>query len=431
MSRWLGIQNFSLNSLLSRFSVNKQAIKQGTWLLLTTVISGIFNYLPHMIVGRWLGPAKYGVFASMISISTIIVIIAGISQMITTSYVARFSGTDSKEKSGAFLIKVTKLLLPVTIAIAIFFSLLSPQLSKLLRLDSEMPIIFMAWFIVPSVIFSISTGVMRGLLRFGIFGSMQIFISLFRLLIIVVLLGLGMGVNGAVASLPLSILGTLLLSLYLLKDIFGRGVHSHVSNISLDYGYFVNMAIALLAYSFLTAGDVLVVKSYFLAENAGLYSSIATLGKIGLWLSTAIGVMFMPMVIRQHVEGKATAGLLLKCLFVVVLLSGGLAVVFTLFPSVFLGVLFGKSYQAGIPLLGIYGFCMALFSIVYIWMTYYISLRKKLYTLFLVIGSISYILLVPFFNSDLQHMIILLIGIAFFLCISGGGMFFIQRKSEI
>lgn len=54
----------------------------------------------------------------------------------------------------------------------------------------------------------------------------------------------------------------------------------------------------------LTNGDILLVKAYFDDTQAGLYSSASVIGKIAMYVSTAIVATLFPMVVEKHQKGR-------------------------------------------------------------------------------------------------------------------------------
>lgn len=73
----------------------------------------------------------------------------------------------------------------------------------------------------------------------------------------------------------------------------------------------------------LTNGDILLVKAYFDDTQAGLYSSASVIGKIAMYVSTAIVATLFPMVVEKHQKGESTEKLFWKAM----LYGGGMAVI--------------------------------------------------------------------------------------------------------
>jgi O-antigen/teichoic acid export membrane protein len=101
--------------------------------------------------------------------------------------------------------------------------------------------------------------------------------------------------------------------------------------------------------------DVVIVKSLFSPEAAGLYSGVATIARIIFFLTGSIAMVLLPNV---KLSAPAAANLrLLRNSFLLLLLLGGSALgFFALFPSFTIGLLIGSRYlgQAGLlPWLGL------------------------------------------------------------------------------
>ena len=375
----------------SRFQL--ETLWQGGWLLVATVVTGIFNYLSNVLVGRMLGPADYGIFTSLVSLFLILGIVTGAVQTVTSNYTARLRARGAMAEAGALFVYFVTRLLPWGIGGTLLLSLLSGPLSAFLRIPSSVPAIVLSLAIIPVVFLPVVYGAMGGLQRFGALGATQIGGSVFRLIAAVVLIALGLGAAGAIASLPVSSLGALALGTFFLRDILRRREKGKTAQVGGLFEYSLYTMLALFAFGILTNIDLIVVKNRFSPTEAGLYSAIATLGKITLWLPAAVGVLLLPKATEQHARGQSSASLVWKSLLATGLLCGGFVIVFFLFPTLLVRILFGEPYIAHASLLGLYGLAMMFYSLVNIWMYYYLAIQEKRYGYVLLAGAVLQVIL--------------------------------------
>ena len=402
-----------------------ETLRQGGWLLIATIVTGIFNYLSNILVGRMLGPADYSIFASLLSLVLILGVLAGVVQTVTSNYVARLRARGAMSETGAFLVYLALRLLPLGIGSTLLLAVISQPLSTFLRMPSPVPIITLSLVVIPVMLLPVVYGALAGVQRFGALGATQIGGGVLRLIAVVTLISLGLGVAGAVASLLVSYLGALVLGvLYLRELVRHRGEERVVQPIGL-FEYSLHTVLALLAFAMLTNSDLIIVKSRFSPDEAGLYAAAAALGKVTLWLPAAVGVLLLPKATEQHARMQSSASLVWKSLLATGLLCGGFIIVFFLFPTPLVRVLFGELYVAHASLLGLYALAMMLFSLVNVCLYYYLAVQEKRYGYFLLAGAALLVLLLMTLPLTMAVVIELMIGIG--ACLSLVGVWGILR----
>jgi O-antigen/teichoic acid export membrane protein len=405
-------------------SLPLDALRQGGWMLAATVVTGILNYLSNVLAGRVLGPADYSIFASLLSLSTVLVVAAGVVQTVVTNYVARLRGRGAAGQAGVLLIHVLKRLLPWGVAGALALALLAKPLSALLQISSPLPVIAISLFSVPAALLPPVNGALRGLQRFGALGGTQISVAVFRLLATAGLIGLGLGAAGAVASLPLSGLGALALGLCFLRDVIRWRREGAAPEMEGLFAYSFHAALAVACFAVLTNGDVFIVRSRFSPTEAGLYAAVATLGKTTFWLSGAVVMLLFPKAAERHARGQPTRGILRTSLLAVLGLCGSVTAVFFLFPSPIVRIFFGEQYLARASLLGPYGLAMTFYALVNVWLFYYLAVQERRYGYVLLAGVVLQGLLLALLPLDLTVVVGALLGLG--VCLSLVGMWGIR-----
>jgi len=396
-------------------------------LLIATVVSGVLNYLSNVLGGRMLGPADYGTFTSLASISLILGVVAGVVQTVVTNYVARLRGMGTTADVGTLLVHLLKRLLPWGIGSALVFCLIAKPMTAFLQIPSLGPVIVISTFLIPAAVLPAINGVLRGLQRFRALGKTQVSTAVLRLVAMVGFIGLGLGTTGAVASLPVSSLGASILGIFFLSDVLRQQRKSAVPALSGLLKYSFNAALATICFAVLTNGDVIMVKARFSPTDAGLYSAIATLGKTAFWLSGAAVMLLLPKATQQHARGQPTADLVRKSLLIVGLLCGGVTAIFFLFPSLIVGTFFGEQYLANASLLGTYGLAMTCYSLVNVWMIYCLAVQDERYAYVLLLGVVLLAGAVTLMLSTLVQMVIVVAAIGAVLYLAGEVLFWYSK----
>jgi O-antigen/teichoic acid export membrane protein len=388
-------------------------------MLVATGVTGGLNYVSNVVVGRMLGPADYSIFASLVSLLVVLTVVAGVVQTVITNYVARLRSQGELAGIGAFLVQLLKRLLLWGIAGVLVVSLLAKPFATVLQIPSPLPIVVFGLVLLPTAALPVAYGGLRGLQRFGALGATQITTALFRLVAVVGLLSLGLGATGAVASLPLSTFGALAVGVFFLGDVlrqWDRGVVPKLDGL-LDFSFHV--ALAIISFAVLSNIDVLVVKSRFSPAEAGLYSAVATLGRTTLWLSSAVLMLFLPKAVEQHARKRSVAGLMRRGLLAVGFLCGGVTALFFLFPSLIVSRLFGDQYLANASLLGWYALAMTVFSLVSVWLFYYVAVQEKRYAFILALGAGLLLVALALLGSTLTKVVAIMVGVGVVLYLAG------------
>lgn len=402
-----------------RLSFRFQTLQQGGWLLAATVISGIFAYLANMSVGRMLGPADYSIFASLNSLYLILAMVAQVIQTVTTNYVARLRSQEATDKIGQLLVYLLKHLSLWGIGGTLVLALLSQPLATFLRLPSIIPVLVLSLSLIPIILLPVVNGVQRGLQYFNALGGTYISAAAFRLIAAVGLVTLGLGVPGAVASLAISGFGAAGLGLLFLWGIFRQRNGASRPDLTGIFNYSLNAILAIFCFALLSNGDVIIVKSRFSPTDAGLYSAMAVLGKTTFWLSSAVVTLLLPKASERHARGQLAVGLARTSLLTVGLLCGSVSVAFFLFPSFLMSTLFGPHYVAYAFLLGWYGLAMSLFSLVNVWLIYYLAVQEQRYTYMLLFGVTLLATFLALFGSGPTQVVAILTGVGLVLFLGG------------
>jgi O-antigen/teichoic acid export membrane protein len=327
----------------------------------------------------------------------------GVIQTIVANYSARYDATSTSHGKLAALLNATwRFLLPWAIAGALLFALLSGLIASFLNISTPYPVIVLGLSLIPIVLFPVILGALQGLQRFGRFGLGQITAASLRLVLGVGFILLGWGVSGALLGSVFAGLGAFLLGWYWLRDV--RADHPKIESgetekpdMRAEVSRFSLIVIfSMLGYMVLMNIDTIAVKSRFVPLEAGLYAAAATVGRVVLYVSTAVVTLMFPRVAAEQARGNPTSRIVLRALLVTVSLSILGVLVFSIRPELVMRLLFGQQFVGEAGLLVPYAAAMLLLAVVNVWMLYFLAVEEKLYTAFLLSGA-ALILAVLFF----------------------------------
>jgi O-antigen/teichoic acid export membrane protein len=398
-------------------------LKQTAFMFVATSITGAVNYLVHFATSRMLGPSDYGIFASLNSFYTLIYTPIGILTLVTAYYLAQFHACGEVHRSSPFLVDITKWVSLIMVIISLAIALSSSLLAKFLQIPSAIPILIVAITLLIGSLLAIYTGALHGLQKFFAWGFIAIISGSLRLAFAIGLVAMGLHAAGALAAQLFSVLVTLSIALVILRPLFNRysiaQTLKHGLTLKEITAYAGLVLVGTTCVAAMTNMDVIVVKHFFPPSMAGQYAAASVLAKVILFFPAAITAVLFPKATERFTLKQDSSMIARQAIIAVAGLCGTLSIVFFLIPGFLIHLLFGSGYEAAMPLLGLFGLTMALYALVTVQMTYYLSIRRMLY-IPIIAGStlILVIALVLFHQSLLEIITIQLVNAAVLLVVS-------------
>jgi len=402
--------------------------KQISFVFLASMIVNVSNYLFHIYMSRSLGPADYGILASLFSLLMIISVPAGTLQTVVTKYTSNFKAHKELAKIKTLLIGLFKRIFLFGLGGFVLFILARRYIASFLQISTTIPVIILGIALMLAIVSPLLLGVLQGLQKFGYFAVTGIIGTLAKLLFGILLVYLGWKVNGAVLGLTLGGLAGILFAIIPLRPIIKQHQSDCDFNLPQIYGYFFPVAAMLLCLMILTNVDIVLVKHFYSPSQAGNYAAASILAKIIFYLPGAIGMVMFPKTSELHALGEKSMLVLKKSLLYGVILCGGTLVLYLTIPAFVVKVLFGKQYSSIIPLMGIFGSAMFFFSLANILFLYQLSVHRLKFLWILIIGTLLEIALIVLFHTSLLQVILILLIVGLFLFLSS--IYYVFLKSS-
>ena len=233
--------------------------------------------------------------------------------------------------------------------------------------------------------------------------------GLFKDVFVLMALLLGYGVLGVAWALVAISVTVMILSFIPLWGIFSVPVKRHTVRWK-SIGNTLWISSAFLGMGLIINLDVLLVKHFFTAYDAGLYAALATIGKIVLFLSSPIALVLLPVSTQKNTQGHSSHKELLLALSFILILSMGVIGVYVVFPQLVVTLLYGEKYIKIAPLLWVIGVYFLLYNISYLYISYFISLKKNVILITPLIISVSQIALLYRYHESFIEVLSVLIG---------------------
>ena len=385
-------------------------IRENFLLIAATLAASAIHYLYQFSMGRLLGPADYGTLAALFSIIYISVAPVQAVQLTLTKFVAEFKASGQAGFIGALFNGVIKKLTFVGFAAFAVLSILSPWISEFLNIPHKSTIINFSFIFLAMFILAAARGFLQGMQRFKALGANLIAESATKLAFGLALVFAGHGILGAIWGANISVFVSVGLAAFiLLPTLRARGDAITNEQRRKIYEYSIPTLIALSVVTALYSLDVLLVKHFFTPNEAGIYAAAALVSKVIFFALLPISQVMFPKVAELRIKGLPHTAIFLKSLALVTLLSAIAVATYFLAPSFVLNFLFGSEYSAAVPLIGLFGAAIALLSISYVFVNYFLSSGRTKFVYALPVFALAEVLLILFWHSSLHQIVTVLI----------------------
>ncbi len=282
--------------------------KSALWVVISEIIFNLSSYVVHSFVGRILGPADYGRFALVTTLTTMVVILIG--RGIPTAMTKYLSEVFAKNPGLVPAIKrqAAKMQFFLMGGITVLFFFSAPLIAWALNDPTLTPLFQLSSLIIPAwALTSFYVQYFIGLHEFNIQSILKTSRSLFRIIFVIALayfFGVGGSVSGYIlAPLSLSLLAIIIDKFWIAKKYPAGSKEIFPARKLLDYAW--QIIIFFLAYELLISIDLYLVKGILRNDHlAGIYNSALTIGRIPYYLFSALTIMILPIISKSTAEGN-------------------------------------------------------------------------------------------------------------------------------
>lgn len=386
-------------------------LAKGSFIILAgSMVANVGAYFYHVLMGRLLGPVTYGEFSALMSLFYLINIGSGVVQTVLTKF---FSQLRARKFFGEiptlFWLAFRGIGIGALVGLGVA-GVLSGWIGAFLHIQ---PIHFIwLYLIFATYIFSI--------INVSLLQSFQMFVASSVLTNAGMLLRIVFGVISAPFGLSGILVGNVISNMltYILYFIpVWSLLHVKPKILSITKVdtilYSIPALLSALGVVALYSQDVLLVKHFFPANEAGIYASLATLGKVIFYASAALGYVMFPMIVERKELKQSHVNVVLISLSGVTGLSLLLTLGYFLFPSVIVRFMYGSAFDGAIPYMGLFGLFITFFSFVNVLTTIFLALGKtKVWIITLGAALLQFIGLWVY-HASLYQVVYVNIGVTF------------------
>lgn len=342
-------------------------------MILGTNIFNFGQFIYHFMAGRFLGKVYYGDVAAIISILGLVTIVQVSIGLAIVKFVAAFK---KKEQIANFAKWVLWWALWAGVGLAVVTLIITPFLASFLNISEPAAL----WFLGPTLLFFVlanaGRAILQGQLKFINYIAsflVEIVVKLSSTFIFLALLGYK--VIGAVSSIFIGIiLGFLVVRISLSKYLSGtRGMKPDIAPL-LQYSF--SVFVQGLALTSMYSTDLILVKHFFSPEQAGIYASLAVLGRIAFFGASPITHVMFPIVAKRYAHGTPYHHIFFLSVLLVGAISSFVLFLYVFIPKFFVGFLYGPEFIEGAPMLWWFGLFMSLLAMAMLFTQFYLSIGK-------------------------------------------------------
>jgi O-antigen/teichoic acid export membrane protein len=362
-----------------------------------------------------------GAFSGFNSLNAIFLIVTmgAISfQVVVTKYVAQFEATGEREKVHVLIRSFSRWMM-LAAAAAILISIpISWPLAHVLKLDSPVFIIILGSSVALALYMTLPYGLLQGQQRFIGLGIASVSTAALRIVVGVVLVGIGLQVYGALGAATIAgilVAGTVV---YLNRDVF-RGPIEKLEDFHPAHALWFLLPVAVVTFLviLMTQIDVVLVRAFFKPEQADVYSYAALAGKAVMFFPDGILAVMFPRVSALNARGEPTKKVLALSITAVSVMVGAVAGFYLLFPSLTGYVFAGTKGRASAGIIGLFGIVMAVFALVKLLAMYHLALEKKWFVILFIVAAVLEVTGISLFHSSLKQVLYVMLTIGLSLLV--------------
>jgi O-antigen/teichoic acid export membrane protein len=362
------------------------------------------NYLFHPVLSRILPVAAFGELEALLSLLTQLSLLITVFGLVVTNVV---TNSDTLSQKKAALDFLQSLVLYLVLALSFLLIVGHSFFSSAFHFSSPLPFLILALILITSVPFTFQNAYLQGNHDFTSASIANVVMAGGRLFFAFVLVYIGWSTFGAITGLAIAQIAALA---YTYRKTRGHASFFTIGKITFDqhlkeelrYGALVLCAMGFVL--FLSTADIIVVKHYFSPEIAGLYSGISTIARILFFVTSSISAVLLASV-KLRAEPTHNRKTLLQAAALLIGLGGATLLLFSLFPSIVTTVLLGSRYRPFAALLPRLSLVFFVASLVNLFFSYGIALRRFSLILISLMGTVALFVLCSFFHATLFSII--------------------------
>lgn len=368
---------------------------------------------------RNLSETDYGTLATIISLITFPALLGSAIVPIVVRYAGNYFATGQLHMARGLYLKIAKFFLIIDILFFIIMLIFIPQLDTFFHFTNPAIMVITDLIIFLGLMGVINMAFIQAKLAFMYQSVLSSIASAIKLVLGVLFVSFGINsLAGGLAILISSIYGYLA-GFWPFRFIFDKKMTSpHIESKEL-FAYGIPSSLVLFGQTALISTDIILVKHFYNPEQAGIYAGLSLLGKVIFYFSAPIGSVMFPLIVQKHSRQENVSNIFLLSLLFILIPSVGLTVFYFLFPKFTILFFTGKKEDlVVIPVLGMFGIFLTLYSVLNIMCNFYLSIKKTRIYIPVLTGAVLQCIFIFLYHRTFFQIILISLAITFLLVLS-------------
>lgn len=385
---------------------------------LGTALVNVFNLLYQLLIAHCFMPEHFAAFNSLLAIYMLISMPLATFQTVIAKYVSGYNSQGQSLKIHFLLSLLLRKSILLALLTFVLFYIASPFLIVRLKIPSVSSGYILAALLGFSWITPVYLGALQGLELFKYLTSVSVITGALKLLLAFIFIWLGFKIAGALAALLLSSVIGLIIPAFILRN-FLKVKDKEGIDLKEFFFYMFPVIGSSFFYMCLVNLDMVMVKYYFNPDEAGVYALAQMVGKIFLFLPSAISLVMLPHTSGLNARNMDTTPALKRSLRYALILCLLALLGYNIFPSFVLKLLTGKALIESTILGRLFSISMTFFTLLFILITYFISIKDLRFIKYLFLFTVLQIIAIALLHKTL-------IEVQFIMCANSVMLFFIH-----
>ena len=401
-----------------------------------TIIGSFFSYLFNMLMGRYLGPTQYGEMTALMSFLMIISVAGNAILTITMRYSSQLYAENKFRALKRLLSFFTKYIYILSFAVILICLVLIKPIANYFSIENLIPILIAFSSLIFGLVVLANKGFLQGTQRFSAVSFIGAIEMALRLTLGIILVKVGFQVSGALAAVVLATAISYFITFWPINSLFKKAkIDKTETDFRFDKKEIVGYSWPTLITSVLLIVamniDIILVKHYFPAFDAGVYAAISTIAKIILYITAPVISVMFPMISEKTTKGGKHYLIFLLSLLMVAVGSFLILGVYIIAPAKIISILYGSSYISFFYLLPEIGMVFLLYSLINLVVNYYMVIKNFVFIWFFLIDLILMTVAIGIWHSSIIIVVRIMIASYSLLFASIMVYYLVSKKEQI